>query len=407
MSAPEPSTDPASFLPDHLLDTFRDRAVVHDRENTFPREDLADLREAGYLRLLVPRELGGLGASLLEASRIQRRLAQAAPATALSMNMHLVVTGAALHAHRLGVGSVRMILEDAAADRLFAFGISEPGNDAMLFDSGTSAESEEDGGYRLTGTKIFTSLAPVWDRLIVHGRVAGDTSTQARLVFGVLERTGDVETLDDWDTHGMRPSQSRTTRLHGARIESDRVLTDTPVGPNPDPFVMGIFGAFELLIASVYTGVAERAVALGAQIAATRRNVTRDMVHADDPDIRRRLAQAAIGIDGSVLQIEKVMADLDALGTGETGPGITDHGARWFLHFSGVKSRATEAAISAVDQVLRASGGSQFFRRSELERLSRDVRAGMYHPSDEESVHATYAKALLGEIGADRSTAGR
>ena len=91
------------------------------------------------------------------------------------------------------------------------------------------------------------------------------------------------------------------------------------------------------------------------------------------------------------------------LGTGEDGPGVTDHGARWFLHFSGVKARATEAAIGAVDQVLRASGGAQFFRRSELERLSRDVRAAMYHPSDEESVHASYAKALLGEIGETRT----
>ena len=70
---------------------------------------------------------------------------------------------------------------------------------------------------------------------------------------------------------------------------------------------------------------------------------------------------------------------------------------------SGVKARATEVALSAVDQVLRASGGAQYFRRSELERLSRDVRAGLYHPSDEESVHASYAKALLGEIGAERS----
>ena len=164
----------------------------------------------------------------------------------------------------------------------------------------------------------------------------------------------------------------------------------------------GIFGAFELLIASVYTGIAERAIAVGVQVATTRRSVTRDIVHADDPDIRRRLAAAAIGIDGAILQIEKVTADLDALGTGESGPGTVDHGARWFLHFSGVKSRATEAAIAAVDQVLRASGGSHFFRRSELERLSRDVRAGLYHPSDEESVHASYAKVLLGEVGSAR-----
>src|SRR5699024_2204644 len=163
---------PETFLPDSLLATVRERAAVHDRENTFPEDDLADLRERGYLRLLVPTELGGLGGSLLEASRIQRRLAQASPATALSMNMHLVVTGAALHAHRLGEASGRIILEEAAADRLFAFGISEAGNDAMLFDSSTAAEADGRGDYHVTGTKIFTSLAPVWDPMAVHGRLA-------------------------------------------------------------------------------------------------------------------------------------------------------------------------------------------------------------------------------------------
>src|SRR5699024_8369882 len=124
----DPALTPESFLPGSLMSTFRERAVVPDRENTFPEDDLADLRARGYLRMVVPTELGGLGASLLQASRIQRRLAQASPATPLSMNRHLVVTAAALHAHRLGEDSGRLILEDAAADRLFAFGISEAGN---------------------------------------------------------------------------------------------------------------------------------------------------------------------------------------------------------------------------------------------------------------------------------------
>lgn len=66
------SVDPVDLLPDSLLKTFRERAAVHDRENTFPSDDLADLRERGYLRLLVPTELGGLGGTLLQASRIQR-----------------------------------------------------------------------------------------------------------------------------------------------------------------------------------------------------------------------------------------------------------------------------------------------------------------------------------------------
>ena len=53
--------DPASVLPDTLLDRFRERAAQHDSDNTFPHDDLADLTDAGYLALFAPTELGGPG----------------------------------------------------------------------------------------------------------------------------------------------------------------------------------------------------------------------------------------------------------------------------------------------------------------------------------------------------------
>ena len=96
-------------------------------------------------------------------------------------------------------------------------------------------------------------------------------------------------------------------------------------------------------------------------------------------------------MDGVILQLEKLTADVDNLAT-------VDHGAKWFLHFSGVKGRATEAAKEAVELAIRTTGGSQYYRSSELQRLYRDVLAGLYQPSDNESLHASYAKALLGPI---------
>ena len=51
----------AGVLSGSLLETFRARAAVYDRENRFFQEDFDDLRQAGYLRMAVPRELGGLG----------------------------------------------------------------------------------------------------------------------------------------------------------------------------------------------------------------------------------------------------------------------------------------------------------------------------------------------------------
>ena len=56
--------DPAAHLPDALLDRIRERAAGHDRDNTFPEADLAELADAGYLAVLVPAELGGAGLGL-------------------------------------------------------------------------------------------------------------------------------------------------------------------------------------------------------------------------------------------------------------------------------------------------------------------------------------------------------
>ncbi|MFT2598147.1 acyl-CoA dehydrogenase family protein, partial [Escherichia coli] len=77
--------DPARFLPDDLLARLRERAPVHDRDNTFPDADLDDLRTAGYLGILSPEDFGGAGLSLAEAAVLQQRLAGAAPATALAV----------------------------------------------------------------------------------------------------------------------------------------------------------------------------------------------------------------------------------------------------------------------------------------------------------------------------------
>src|SRR3546814_12143080 len=83
--------------------------------------------------------------------------------------MHLVWTGVAKVLQDRGIDDLAFVQTAAAAGEVFAFGISEAGNDLVLFGSDTAAAPTGDGGYAYTGTKIFTSLAPVWDHLGVHG----------------------------------------------------------------------------------------------------------------------------------------------------------------------------------------------------------------------------------------------
>lgn len=383
-----------TFVDDHgwtlsqdLLERIAARAPRYDAENAFCAEDLEELRAAGWLRIGVPVEQGGAGLGLAATSALQRRLARAAPATALGLGMHQVWVQAARAVTARGGSFLQTVTDHAADDHLLAFGVSEPGNDAVLFDSSTTAEPDGDGGYRFTGTKVSTSLAPAWDVLSVFGK---DTSgPEPRLVHGfVLRSDGDVEHLDDWDTLGMRATQSRTTLLHGVHVPASRIVRVLPVGPTQDPLVFGVFAAFELLVASVYVGIAERALELAVAAVSGRRG--RDGVpHSQDPDVRRTVADLRGAVDAVALQVASLARSVDEL---------DDLGARWLPLLVGTKARTVDTAQHVVDEALRLAGGSAFRASSELARLARDVRAGQYHPSTRDSAARTIAAAVLGPI---------
>ncbi len=380
--------DPAAFLPDELLERIRGRAAAYDAQNLFPQEDIDELREAGYLSILVPADRGGAGFGLAEASLLQQRLATAATATALAVNMHLVWTGVAKVLRDRGIDDLAFVQTGAAAGELFAFGISEAGNDLVLFGSTTVAEPQPDGGYAFTGTKIFTSLAPAWTQLGLHG--LDTTSPDApKLVYAFVPRTEAVVTGDDWNTIGMRATQSRTTQLRGAVAPADRVVRRVDPGPSPDPIVFGIFSVFELLLASVYTGLARRALNLAVHSAQQRRSQRSGKSLAQDPDIRWRIAQIVLDYDALGPQLASLSRDVDEK---------VDHGPRWFSLLSGVKHRAVTTAKAVVDEAMLTAGGSAYFADAELGRLYRDVIAGLFHPSDPESAHATAAAAWLGPL---------
>ncbi len=364
-----------TVLTPELLGRIRDRAADYDLHNTFFTEDLDELRAAGYL---APR-------SLLETARDQRLLAAYAPATALAINMHHVWVGVARVLVDRGDTSLQWILDDAAAGELFAFGNSEQGNDLVLWDSLTDVVTV-DGGYAFTGTKIFTSLAPAWTRLGIFGKLRGGDGDQ--LIHGFITReTLGWHSKDDWDTLGMRATQSHTTVLDGAVVPADRVARVLPVGPNADPFVFGIFANFLPLIGSVYAGIGDRALELAVEAVKRRTSLKTGLTYDKDPDFRWRIADAALALDALAPQLESLARDVD---------NLADHGANWFRYLTGAKHRATETARYVVDQAMRSAGGGGYRTSSELARLQRDVLAGIYHPSDTESIHSTVATNILG-----------
>jgi alkylation response protein AidB-like acyl-CoA dehydrogenase len=373
------------ILSEDLLRRCAERSAGYDRENRFFTEDFADLKGAGYLTMAVPRELGGLGLTLAQVCREQRRLAYHAPATALGVNMHVYWVGLAADLWRQGDRSLEWLLKEAMAGEVFNAGHAERGNDLPALLSTSKAERVE-GGFRIIGHKMFGSLAPVFTRYGMHAMWA-EAEGGPKIVHVFMPReTPGYRIVETWDTMGMRATRSDDIVLEGVFVPDSYVARIVPAG-TADAFVLGIFGWALMGFANVYHGIARRAIDLAVAAIKTKTALAVTRTMAYHPEIQHMVAQMMLAFDPIAPHIEQVAEDWSN--------GV-DHGASWPAKILSAKYHAVEASFKIVDMAMETSGGAGMFRTNELERLFRDARCGRFHPANTFLTHEIVAKTALG-----------
>ena len=124
----------------------------------------------------------------------------------------------------------------------------------------------------------------------------------------------------------------------------------------------------------------------------TKRSVglTRSMAY--HPEVQHGIAEM-------VIELEGIGPHLDAI-TRDWSDGIQH--PDWPVKIVAAKYHAVEGAFRIVDRAMDLSGGFGMFKKSELERLFRDCRAGRFHPANSAFTHELVAKLTLG-INPDES----
>ena len=379
--------DQKYVLSDELLRQFAKRCGGYNRKNRFFHEDFEDLRDAGYLTMAVPKELGGAGLDLAEVCREQRRLGYHAPATALGINMHLYWVGLVADLWRRGDRSLEWLLEEAMAGEVFAAGHSERGNDLPVLLSTSKAE-RVDGGFRISGHKMFGTLAPVWTRYGLHATWA-DAEGGPKIVHAFLPRSHDGwRIVETWDTMGMRATRSDDVVLEGAFVPDKYVARILPEGfAGADAFVLGVFAWALLGYCNIYSGIAQRAIDLALPGIKNKTSLGLSRSMAYHPDIQHAVAEMMLDFDPIGPHIDRIAQDWSN--------GV-DHGGVWPAKIISAKYHAVEACWRIVDRAMEVSGGAGMFRANELERLFRDARCGRFHPANTFLVHELVAKTALG-----------
>lgn len=368
-----------------LADDFAQRAAQHDEEASFPYENYERLKESRYTTLIIPEQLGGLGATLLERIKAQERLAQGCGPTALAINMHFNTVGLLVDLHRkFKAPNVELLLRRIAAERLICGGSgSEPDNAVINLRPRTTAR-RADGGWIVNGRKIFSTQSIALD--LFFGEAAWENAPQGATIITFFippRETPGLTFKDDWYVMGMRATASRSSELKDAFVPDAAVVLQRPVSRSGR--VTKVFAKAPFTIGAPYIGiaVAARDFVVGFMRERRRFPLKHPMSHL--PAVYNKVGEMDLLIEGARAAMWKAAAEVDR-----------DEPRSWSRKAVAARMIAVENSVRVVDLALRAVGGSSYFKRLPLERFFRDVRAGLYHPFDSDETLEFLGKSAFG-----------
>lgn len=365
-------TRDAVTIAEGLSEEIAAGAARADAEDRFVAENYAALKEAGLVEAGVPAELGGGGAEVRELAGMLRVLGRACGSTALafSMHTHQVAIPAWRWRHQK-IAAVEPLLKRVAAERIIL--LSSGGSD-WIAGSGTAVKG--DGGYRVSGRKVFTSGAQAGD-VLMTGAVLEEGGERFVLHFGAPMKAAEVRVEDTWHTLGMRGTGSHDVVLDGLFVPDAGVALKRKAGEWHPLFQVIATTAFPLVYAA-YLGVADRAreIALGL---ARKRVMT--------PDLRSLAGRMETEWRGAEIAHEAMLAAVE-----RNAPSADSVNEVMMA-----KTLVADHAIRAVELAMELAGGAGFYRAAGLERCFRDIQGARYHPM-QRGPQAQYSGALaLGE----------
>jgi len=353
---------------------FKTRVSQHDRENSFPFENVEAMKASGYTTMTLPAELGGGGADLMDLVLAQERLAQGDGPTAVAINMHVFNVGLRSDLWRLGDEKQRSLLEACARDRLIiCSGTSDPRMNTVIGFAGlndTTRRAEKvKGGYQVNGRAGFGSLCVCADVFEETAHYDDPVKGPLCLYFRVPANTPGVKIQNNWDTMSIRASASHDLLWENVFVPEESV-TARPAR-TWDTYNNVFVSWFMTSVSACYLGIAQAARDYVVNWANGRTQLPFDRPASHYPGNQFLAAEMEVGLRAARAMLLQTAGALSEPAL-RANPSLMDVLA--CEHF------VTETAVSVVDKAMRIAGGAAISRSNPLEQHYRDVRAGIIHP---------------------------
>ena len=356
---------------------WAERAYRYDRDATFPFENYDDLRESGLLGICVPTAHGGLGADFATYVMVAAEIGRWCGATALSFNMHvcsclwageiadaldMTPEQRADHEANRGIHFARIVQEG----KVYAQPFSEGGAAAAGAAPWGTIARKVDGGYVVSGKKIFASLAGAADTYGVlctldRPERAGGGTRRDSMYLAVPADAPGVSVVGDWDPLGMRGTVSRNLIFQDVFVpETARMM--------PEGLYFQAASRFPHMFATLsptYMGVAQAAYDFTVQY-------LRAEVPGMPPVKRRMYPTKQYAVAEMRIKLEATRA----LFLQNARDACIDPDKDTRMRLYAAHYTIMENANDICRLAIRTCGGQSMLKSLPLERLYRDSRCG-------------------------------
>jgi alkylation response protein AidB-like acyl-CoA dehydrogenase len=350
-------------------------ALERDRRGGTPKEERDRFRKSGLLALVIPRELGGSGASWATSMATVRIIARSDGSLAHVYGFqHLLLATVRLFGTPK---QFETLARATAAGRLFWGNALNPLDQrTTIVPDGASAESDRPPGRVLRGEKSFSSGARDADMLVVS---ATDPASSKLVVAAIPANRAGITARGDWDNMGQRQTDSGSVLFEDVHVAESEILS-TP-GPLGNTFATLRPLIAQLTLCNVYLGIAEGAFAAA-------RTVTRDRGRAwfasgverveDDPFVLATFGDLYVALEAARHVTDSAAASLDR--AWQRGHELTapERGA-CAVAVATAKVVTTRSGLEVTNRLFEAAGARATTARLGLDRYWRDLRTHTLH----------------------------
>lgn len=360
------------------------RVDERDANEEFPADEIAAAAEIGLLGMTISEDHGGFPLDAVSIALAYEELARASASVSVILSVHNTLVAQAVAEHARDSVKVAFLPDMASGARIGSYALTEPeaGSDAASI---RTRAVRVDGGFEISGEKIFISSAGHAGVVVVFAVTDPDERTSRRITAFVVDPAeSGVEIGPPEKKLGILASEICAIRFDRCIVEDSRVLGEVGGGFG---IAMGLLSSGRIGIAAQAAGIAAAALDKSRDYARTRKQFGQSI--SEFQAIQWKLADMATDLEAARLMIWNAAR-------------LKDTGLAYATEASQAKLFASELAVRAANDAVQIHGGYGYLKSYGVERLYRDAKITEIYEGTSEIQRLVISRALLSDDSSRR-----